>query len=572
MLLHKQKVRFTSHVWKWGTLFIGCVFIICSIYLLMRVNEEQKQVIRNVQSISTLNKLKKSIRSLSRVLIESDTVQSASWPVLYDNYERSRANIDMDHAVKDSYESYIRSSDLHVSRIAAAFEESGLKGKLTEKDIIEERFIIYMNEALDELEKAIEKIRADQSLHTQWLTNNLTALGALVVVACLLAIFITALFWKYQSDVAVRRQAEEALKKASAEIFDLYNNAPCGYHSIDSSGLFVDINETELRWLGYTREEVVGKMTFSQVLTPESIERFSQEYGPFKKKGITPDLEFVMVRKNGSTFPVSLRATAVYDETGEYIKSRSTVLDITERKMVEEENMSKNIAVLNAYKKLEMASRELEVVNKELESFSYSISHDLRAPLRAINSYSQIIEEEYGKVLDEEGSRLLAIVKGSAKKMGILIDDLLALARLGKQEVKKNVVDMNELIEATKRDLERNQQTGKVNFTIEDLPPAWGDYGLLTQVVYNLLSNAVKYSSKKEKPEVIVGAKALAEEHIYFVKDNGAGFDMNYANKLFGVFQRLHHVNEFEGTGVGLAIVQRIITKHGGRVWAEGER
>jgi PAS domain S-box-containing protein len=563
----------TSPVWKWGVLLVVCLFIACSIYLLVSVRVQQREVVTNINSISNLNKLRKGIRSLSRSLIESDTSQHVSWPVLYNNYQRHRAGVDMDHARTLGYHTLIEHSDLYVLEMSNAYKEySGIKGIKVDKIAVEDRFILYMNEALDELERAIEKIRVEQTMHTQELTARLNALGILVIIACLLAIFITGLFWKYQLDIAARRKAEEALEVASEQVFDLYNNAPCGYHSLNSNGVFVNVNDTELSWLGYTREEIIGKMLFTDVLTPESIDIFRKRFPEFKEKGTTPELEFVMVRKDGTTFPVSVRATAIYDKDGKYLKSRSTVLDITERKLVEEENKSKNIAILNAYKKLEMTARELEAVNKELESFSYSISHDLRAPLRAINSYSQILEEEYGGQLDDEGKRLLGIVKGSAKKMGILIDDLLALARLGKKEVKKSAVDMNELVHSTIRDIERNHSNLRVTFTVEDLPPAWGDYGLLTQVVYNLLSNAVKYSSKKDNPEVIIGAKAYAEEHIYHVKDNGAGFDMAYAEKIFGVFQRLHHVSEFEGTGVGLAIVHRIISRHGGRVWAEAEK
>lgn len=564
----KKRISLASSVWKWGTLLLVGIFITFSSYLTVSINNQSSDVVKNVHAVSAVNKLRKSVRSLSKGVIRSDTSKVFSWSLLYDAYERSRAGVDISYARKLGYSVNIARSDTSVALMAGIYEELSISDG---NEMTYGRFIEYMNQALDELEIAIDKLKSEQAIHSHQLNEKLNLLWWLLVLTCLLVVFIAVLFWKYQQGIIAHRKAEEALGKASVKIFDLYNNAPCGYHSLDVDGVFVEINATELRWLGYKREEVVGKLAFSDVVTPEGAIVFRKLYSEFMQSGTTPELEFLMVRKNGTTFPVLLRASAVYDEEGKYIKSRSTVLDITERKMVEEENQNKNVAILNAYKKLEITAHELEAVNKELESFSYSISHDLRAPLRAINSYSQILEEEYGGRLDEEGLRLLNIVKGSALKMGNLIDDLLALARLGKQEIKKNVIDMNELVQSTIRELERNQPSLNVTFTIDDLPPAWGDYNLLTQVMYNLLSNAVKYSSKKEEPKVQVGAKALAEEHIYYVKDNGTGFDMKYASKLFGVFQRLHHSNEFEGTGVGLAIVHRIITRHGGRVWAEAE-
>ncbi len=214
---------------------------------------------------------------------------------------------------------------------------------------------------------------------------------------------------------------------------------------------------------------------------------------------------------------------------------------------------------------------QLEVINKELESFSYSVSHDLRAPLRALSGYSKMLEEDYEATLDDEAKRLLDNIQKSAYKMGHLIDNLLEFSRLGKKEVKKTQIDINELVQSVMRDV---YSSGEHNATIKthELLNASGDYSLLTQVWFNLISNAVKYSSKKKNPEIEIGSSRGEDGITYYVKDNGAGFDMKYANKLFGVFQRLHSNDEFEGTGIGLAIIQRVIIKHGGKVWAEGKR
>lgn len=213
-------------------------------------------------------------------------------------------------------------------------------------------------------------------------------------------------------------------------------------------------------------------------------------------------------------------------------------------------------------------SRELSAVNKELEAFSYSVSHDLRAPLRAIDGFAGILEEDYAPKLDDEGKRLLTVVKDSAVKMGELIDNLLEFSRLGKREVQRLKVDMRSLAESIWIDITKGG-TGKCKLELGPLHFALADRALVSQVFFNLISNAIKYSSKSADPRVEISSKEEQGETIFCVKDNGAGFDMKYSHKLFGVFQRLHSPKDFEGTGVGLAIVQRIIIKHGGRVWAE---
>lgn len=215
-------------------------------------------------------------------------------------------------------------------------------------------------------------------------------------------------------------------------------------------------------------------------------------------------------------------------------------------------------------------NEELNFLNKELESFTYSVSHDLRAPLRAINGYSQILLQEHTDQIDQEVMRLLTIINGNAKTMGELIDNLLSLSKLGKREIQKGQVDMNALVQGVLEEIKDTEAGKRVSWNIQELAACYGDYRLLRQVWMNLIANGVKYSGKKEEPQIEIRAEIKGNEIIYSIKDNGAGFDMQYADQLFGVFQRLHKPTEFEGTGVGLAIVQRIIYRHGGRAWAEG--
>ena len=214
---------------------------------------------------------------------------------------------------------------------------------------------------------------------------------------------------------------------------------------------------------------------------------------------------------------------------------------------------------------------QLETVNKELEAFSYSVSHDLRAPLRAIDGFSLILLEDCSDKLDDEGKRLISVIRKNTQNMGQLIDDLLAFSRLGRQEIKPSAIDICELAKTIFEELKPTNGEQSVQFKVSALRPAYGDRAMIRQAIANLLSNAIKFTRKKEKSIIEVEGWDEGSEYVYCVKDNGVGFDMNYVDKLFGVFQRLHSQGEFEGTGVGLALVKRIIHRHGGKVWAEGK-
>ncbi len=225
--------------------------------------------------------------------------------------------------------------------------------------------------------------------------------------------------------------------------------------------------------------------------------------------------------------------------------------------------------VFQSSQRLQLACQELEATNKELESFSYSVSHDLRTPVRAIDGFSQAVLEDFGSLLPEEGHRYLQVIRNSAKNMGALIDDLLAFAQLKRQELNKRPIDTEQLVRAALAELMSLGPKREVDLSIGDLPVSSGDPALVKQVWLNLLSNALKYTRKRSRAEIEVGCRKLHGADVFFVRDNGTGFDMRHADKLFTVFQRFHRAEDYEGTGVGLAIVQRIVQRHGGRVWAE---
>jgi PAS domain S-box-containing protein len=333
-----------------------------------------------------------------------------------------------------------------------------------------------------------------------------------------------------------------------------------GIQIIGFDWCYIYANDSLVKHGHYTKEELLGYTMMEKYPGIENSEVFKVLKKCMEER-VAQHMENEFVYPDGakSWFELSIQPVP----EGIFVLS----IDISERKKAEEEVRQLNE---NLEKKVAERTEQLINVNKELESFSYSVSHDLRAPLRAINGYANMIVEDYNKVLDEEGKRLLEVVQYNAKKMSTLIDDLLAFSRLGKKEIEKTTIDMEELVDATLSELSKTAERF-AEIKKGKLTSVKADYSLMNQVFLNLISNGIKYSSKKEKPVVEINSSVKDNEVIYSVSDNGVGFDMKYSHKLFGVFQRLHSGEEFEGTGVGLAIVQRIINKHGGKVWADAQ-
>jgi PAS domain S-box-containing protein len=581
---------------------------------------------------------------------------------------------------------------------AALFLKNGYTGRLLLPEPVR-RQILDGKQTMDEIrvlagemrkhEESLLLLRAEESSRSSRLTTAIIILGTLASFVILIGVFVL-LRW----EIGQRSNAERAAREHAAEVESLYNQAPCGYHSVDRNGFLVRINDTELSWLGYMREEIIGKLKFVDIVAPECVQTVNDNFPGLVSGGVTANLEYTMVRKDGTTFPVSVNAVPLLDAAGNFVMSRTTMFDTTAQKEVEsrirmansfldtvvenipsmifvkeaktlrfarinkaeeeflgiprdmlvgktdydffpreqsdfftakdrevlrstgvvhvfEEQLTTNgvtrylrtrktalrdandepqyllgisdditaqrrfeesIRELNA--SLEMRANQLEAANRELESFSYSVSHDLRAPLRAIDGFTRIFEEDYGATVDEEGRRLLKVIRDNSQRMGVLIDDLLAFSRLGRQPLSAEPIEMTALAEEALAEIRNAGPNPGAEVLIPQLPAVQADPVLLRQVWVNLLSNAIKYSSTRKSPKIEVGSVAPKNPHdhqTYFVKDNGVGFDMRYYDKLFGVFQRLHSAEEFSGTGVGLAIVHRLITRHGGRVWAEAE-
>lgn len=359
-------------------------------------------------------------------------------------------------------------------------------------------------------------------------------------------------------DITTAREVEEiknylaAVVKQSHEAIYLH----------DPEGRIISWNQGAEKIYGFGEQEALNMKIWN--IVPEHLMGEAQDVVKSILKGREiQSLETKRITRSGKMIDVSFSASVITDSANNLKSVAITENDITDQKKARAE-----IRQLNA--ELKNNVTQLESTNRELESFSYSVSHDLRAPLRAINGYASIIREEFGGQLDPELLRLLTVIGNNAKKMGVLIDDLLAFSKLGRKEVIRTTISVSAMVKQIIDDLKENASP-RVSWKVHALPDMQGDYTLIYQCFVNLIGNALKYSSKKATPRIEVGATVSPEDITYFVKDNGAGFNMEYAHRLFSVFQRLHTDEEFEGTGIGLAIAQRVIAKHGGHIRAEGE-
>ena len=355
-----------------------------------------------------------------------------------------------------------------------------------------------------------------------------------------------------QAEVAVRTQQASLLHLTHDTIFVR-----------DSSELITYWNRGAEELYGWTSEQAIGQPAHRllQTIFPRPFEEIRAE---LLRTGRWEG-ELTKTKANGTRVVVASRWSLQRDEHDQPLAILETNNDITERKRGEEK-------MRDLTAELARHTVELEASNKELEAFAYSTSHDLRAPLRHVVAYAEILQKHAATLLDDKSRRYLLVILEAAKKMGVLIDDLLAFSRIGRVETQHTLVSLGQLVAEARSEVERDTKGRDIAWNVEALPSVFGDRAMLRLALVNLISNAVKFTGTRLQARIDIGRAAGTEnEVVVFVKDNGVGFDMKYVHKLFGVFQRLHKPEAFEGTGIGLATVQRIMARHGGRVWAEGE-
>ncbi|MDB5321983.1 MAG: Cyanobacterial phytochrome [Phycisphaerales bacterium] len=334
----------------------------------------------------------------------------------------------------------------------------------------------------------------------------------------------------------------------------------------DTSDVITYWNRGAEERYGWTSEEAVGQVShhLAQTIFPAPLEAINAE---LLRTGRWEG-ELTHTRRDGTKIVVASRWALQRDQSGNPVSVLETNNDISERKRAEEQ-----LRKLNDELEQRVIDRTTELVatNKELEAFTYSVSHDLRAPLRHMAGYTELIQKNAPAVLDEKSRRYMRMIADAAKRMGELIDDLLAFSRIGRAETQKTMVSLDQLVKEALSDVRQDQGGRDIVWRVGELRNVYGDRSMLRLALCNLVANAVKFTRTRPRAEIEIGrADGKADEIVVFIKDNGVGFEMKYVNKLFGVFQRLHRTEEFEGTGIGLATVQRIINRHGGKVWAEG--
>jgi PAS domain S-box-containing protein len=403
------------------------------------------------------------------------------------------------------------------------------------------------------------------------------------IISSLVANLITAaliiIFMRHRNNIEQERQSElqqeieermridQALRESEEKFRGIFDNANDAIYlwevkSDGSVGKNLAVNAVACQMLGYTKEEF-AQLTIADINPPEAAQ-IRQEILNELRDTSHATFEIIHLKKSGEKIPVeisthhfTLRDQPVF---------LSVVRDISRRKRAEEEirNLNEELEI-----RVEERTAELAALNRELESFSYSVSHDLRAPLRAIKGFSQILSEEYAANLEEEAQQYHQRIQTAVGQMDRLIEDILNLSKLGRQDLAKEEFEISLVAQRISHQFEMAEGDRQIDFQISKCPPVVADQALVEVLLHNLVSNAIKFTKDKEKAVIVFGCEIIDGEEVFFVKDNGVGFDMEYSEKIFQPFQRLHNNEQYQGTGIGLALVQQIVQRHGGNVWVE---
>jgi PAS domain S-box-containing protein len=446
----------------------------------------------------------------------------------------------------------------------AVMAAQGIQGIVSGRDYRGSEVLAYLKTVPYSPWYLVSKIDKSE-IFTRWNLHNAITIGLLLGILSFILIG-TGIFYQRRQKLAFLTLSKadinyKALTK-HFEYLDKYAN-DC-IMLFDENNRLVQYNERTLDYYGYKRDEIVGS-SLDRFIEPENLFSFQNKLKEMPEKG-TITAESIHIRKDGSVFPVTIDVRIFKTDENTYLQT--IIHDITERKTKDEQ-----IRKLNSSLEERVAERtsQLEAANKDLESFSYSVSHDLRAPLRGIDGWSQVLVEDYKDKLGEKGFQILNRIRSETQRMGQMIEDLLRFSRETRVEPNRQELDMTSLVQTTASRLQQSSPSRQIQFVIQPGMKAKGDFHMLEIVFTNLLDNSLKFTGKTPQPLILVGEIIRDGRKVFFVRDNGVGFDMAYVQKLFKVFQRLHKASEFPGTGVGLATVHRIISRHGGQIWAEAQ-
>ena len=519
------------------------------------------------------------------------------WPVPGETGEALLVQRDGDDVVYLNELRHIRNKPLTLRRpltettLPAARAVLGIKGTFQGVDYRKKNVFAAYKAVPDSNWFLVVKVDTDEIYAP--LASRFWVVVFFITVTILVIVFFVAYVWRYQQVRYYRKQYDQEYKRAFLYARSLIEASLDPLVTISPEGKIMDVNQSTEMVTGRSRDELIGS-NFSRCFT-EPV-KAEEGYKLVFEKGIVRDYPLSIRSVSGQVTEVLYNASLYKNEAGKVQGVFAAARDVTALRRIEQ-------ALQTAHDELELRVRErtndlqntndalqseirerkeveklvafrtkmLEVTNKDLESFSYSVSHDLRAPLRAIDGYSRMIQRDQRDQLSADAKRKFDLIRSNTQMMGKLIDDLLSFSRLGRQEINMSGLDMEDLVHDVWKELEIINPDRKMDFKTGDIRPGRGDRTLIKLVYSNLLSNAVKYTRFKVRTCIETGGYPEGDEMVYYVRDNGVGFDMEYYDKLFGVFQRLHSADDYEGTGVGLAIVQRIIHRHGGRVWAEGK-
>ncbi len=392
--------------------------------------------------------------------------------------------------------------------------------------------------------------------------QNFKGFGFVIITALILLLNLHKIFKDLQKEYETHSKIELKSNEMEGKYSLLFENSGEAILLTRPDGSIDAANPEACRIFGRTQQEIIQIGRNGLVdLNDERLKPALKErslVGKFKG-------ELNFVRKDGTIFPAEVSSNIFKDSKGQLLNS-IIIKDITESKLAEEKIKKLN---LELEQRVAERTKQLREINQELETFAYSVSHDLRAPLRHVDGFIDLLKKNLSENTDEKTERYFSIIKKAINQMATLIDDLLMFSRISRKEINRSELDLNSIVINVLEKFQDVIDNKNIKITVSDLPVVKADAMMMNLVFQNLISNAIKFTSKKGNPEIKIGSFKENKNDVIFVKDNGAGFDMNYYGKIFGVFQRLHHSDEFEGSGIGLAHVKRIISKHGGKIWAE---